>query len=161
VNAAFGPYAVGRALIALIALLTAVSPWTQYYWHFDNFPHGGDDFELGAFSVAIVVCLILVMLQNRNRGFLLVLAVRARSFFARHDKDNSTPCLPCDRVKESKKYVDLSRFMGQWASGGSGRITQPIGDDQNRLWTSRKMLRPDSTPVDPSCRGADAVPNSK
>ena len=105
-----------RIVLLLTGLLILVMPLTEYLWHFDNFPHGGDDFELGAFSVAIVVCLILVMLQNRNRGFLLVLAVRARSFFARHDKDNSTPCLPCDRVKESHDLAATNSALSQHSS---------------------------------------------
>ena len=67
-NAAFGPYAVGRALIALIALLTAVSPWTQYYWHFDNFPRGGEDFEFSFLCVLMGFCLLLILMQLGRQG---------------------------------------------------------------------------------------------
>jgi hypothetical protein len=88
-------------------------PLTEYLWHFDN---GGDDFELGVFSVAIVVCLILVMLQNRNRGFSLILAVRARIFFARQDKDNSTRSLPCDRVSQLHDLAATNSALSQHSS---------------------------------------------
>lgn len=40
----------GRVLILLTALLLAVTPWTEYLWHFDNFLHGGQDMELGLLS---------------------------------------------------------------------------------------------------------------
>jgi hypothetical protein len=52
----------GRVLIVLVALLTAVSPWTEYYWHFDNFLHGGQDFEFGLLATITVFCLVLVLL---------------------------------------------------------------------------------------------------
>jgi len=68
VNGAFEPYAVGRVLIALIALLTAVSPWTQYYWQFDNFPRGGEDFEFSFLCVLMGFCLLLILMQLGKQG---------------------------------------------------------------------------------------------
>jgi hypothetical protein len=41
----------GRVLILLTALLLAVTPLTEYLWHFDNFLHGGQDMELGLLSI--------------------------------------------------------------------------------------------------------------
>ena len=43
----------GRFLIGLTALLIAVSPWTEYYWHFDNFLRGGQDFEFGLLATIL------------------------------------------------------------------------------------------------------------
>lgn len=54
----------GRVLILLTALLLAVTPWTEYVWHFDNFLHGGQDMELGLLSIVTVFCLVLVLLQD-------------------------------------------------------------------------------------------------
>jgi hypothetical protein len=76
VNAAFEPYAVGWVLIALIALLTAVSPWTQYYWHFDNFPRGGEDFEFSFLCVLMGFCLLLILMQIGRQGVTLWFSLR-------------------------------------------------------------------------------------
>jgi hypothetical protein len=51
----------GRVLILLTALLLAVTPWTEYLWHFDNFLHGGQDMEL------TILCLMLVLLQDSKQ----------------------------------------------------------------------------------------------
>lgn len=59
---------VSRVLIALTALLLVVSPWTEYYWHFDNFLHGGQDFEFGLLATIMVFCLVLVLLQHSRQG---------------------------------------------------------------------------------------------
>jgi hypothetical protein len=58
----------GRVLIVLTALLLAVSPWTEYYWDFDNFLHGGQDFEFGLLATITVFCLVLVLLQHSKQG---------------------------------------------------------------------------------------------
>lgn len=64
VNGTFEPRAAGgRVLIVLMALLTAVSPWTQYYWHFDNFPRGGQDFESNLLCMILFFCLALLLMQ--------------------------------------------------------------------------------------------------
>jgi hypothetical protein len=44
----------GRVLILFTALLLAVTPWTEYLWHFDNFLHGGQDMELGLLSIVTI-----------------------------------------------------------------------------------------------------------
>jgi hypothetical protein len=58
----------GRVLIVLMALLTAVSPWTEYYWHFDNFLHGGQDFEFSLLATITALCLVFVLLQHKQAG---------------------------------------------------------------------------------------------
>jgi hypothetical protein len=57
----------GRVLILLTALLLAVTPWTEYLWHFDNFLHGGQDMELGLLSLLTILCLVLVLLQDSKQ----------------------------------------------------------------------------------------------
>lgn len=66
----------GRVLIVLTALLTAVSPWTEYYWHFDNFLHGGQDFEFGLLATITVFCLVLVLLHHSKQGVTSWFALR-------------------------------------------------------------------------------------
>lgn len=58
----------GRVLIVLTALLIAVSPWTEYYWHFDNFLRGGQDFEFGLLATIMVFCLALVLMQHSKQS---------------------------------------------------------------------------------------------
>ena len=62
----------GRVLILLTALLLAVTPWTEYLWHFDNFLHGGQDMELGLLSLLTIFCLVLVLLQDSKRVTFMV-----------------------------------------------------------------------------------------
>ena len=66
----------GRVLIVLTVLLIAVSPWTEYYWHFDNFLHGGRDFEFGILSTIMLFCLVLVLVQHSKQGVAVLLALR-------------------------------------------------------------------------------------
>ena len=66
----------GRVLIVLTALLIAASPWTEYYWDFDNFLHGGQDFEFGLLATITVLCLVLVLLQHSKQGVTFWLALR-------------------------------------------------------------------------------------
>jgi hypothetical protein len=66
----------GRVLILLSALLVAVTPWTEYLWHFDNFLHGGQDMELGLLSLLTVCCLVLVLLQDSKQRVMSMAVIR-------------------------------------------------------------------------------------
>ena len=66
----------GRVLIVLTALLIGVSPWTEYYWHFDNFLRGGQDFEFGLLSTIMVFCLVLVLMQQSKQGLSFLFLLR-------------------------------------------------------------------------------------
>jgi hypothetical protein len=66
---------VSRLLICLIGLLLIVSPWTEYYGTFDNFPHG-QDFELSLLAFLALLCLVLVLAQRRHQGMKVDRAVR-------------------------------------------------------------------------------------
>ena len=66
----------GRVLILLTALLLAVTPWTEYVWHFDNFLHGGQDMELGLLSLVTVFCLVLVLLQDSKQRVRSMVVIR-------------------------------------------------------------------------------------
>jgi hypothetical protein len=66
----------GRVLILLTALLLAVTPWTEYLWHFDNFLHGGQDMELGLLSLLTIFCLVLVLLQDSKQRVTSMVVIR-------------------------------------------------------------------------------------
>ncbi|ADW68281.1 hypothetical protein [Granulicella tundricola] len=74
-----------RLLLLVTALLVLVMPLTEYFWHFDKFLHGGQDFELSLLAVATSLCLALVLLQQRKKGIAIILAVRQwLSFLFQH-----------------------------------------------------------------------------
>ena len=66
----------GRLLLLFTGILIVVMPWTEYFWQFDGFLHGGQDFELGLLSVLTIFSLVLVLLQQRRRNVALLLTVR-------------------------------------------------------------------------------------
>ena len=66
----------GRLFILLTASLLIVMPWTEYFWSFDRFLRGGQDFELGLLSVMIFLCLIVVLLQHCKADVLSLLTRR-------------------------------------------------------------------------------------
>jgi hypothetical protein len=67
-------------------LLICAMPLTEYLWDFDKFMRSGQDFELGLLSVATILCLVVVLLQQGKQGVRLALAIRRwRSFLFRHE----------------------------------------------------------------------------
>lgn len=65
----------GRAFFLMAALLLAIMPWTAWFWSFDNFLHGGQDFELGLLAVLSIFCLLIVLLQRRRAELTIALAL--------------------------------------------------------------------------------------
>ncbi len=55
-----------RVALLFTVVLLLMMPWTEYFWSFDKFLRGGQDFELGLLSIATIFCLLLVMLQHRK-----------------------------------------------------------------------------------------------
>jgi hypothetical protein len=84
----------GRVLIVLTAFLVAISPLTEYYWNFDNFLHGGQDFEFGLLATVTVLCLVLVLLQHSKQGVTLWFALRRWLSVSLPHGDPATPRLP-------------------------------------------------------------------
>ncbi len=107
-----------RIALLLTAVLVLVMPWTEYFWHFDKFLHGGQDFELGLLSVATFICLILVMLQHGKREVTLILAIRTWiCFILQRDDDPATGML-------SRLVAEL--HPSAFALPALGRYTLPI-----------------------------------
>lgn len=89
-----------RLALLLTGLLVLVMPLTEYFWDFDHFLRGGQDIELGLFSVLMVICLILVMLRHVSRGLSLILAIWARLSLIPRDRASRKANLSADRVLE-------------------------------------------------------------
>jgi hypothetical protein len=66
----------GRLLILFTAILIFVMPWTEYFWQFDRFLRGGQDFELGLLSLLAIFSLVLVLPQQRRQNLALLLTIR-------------------------------------------------------------------------------------
>jgi hypothetical protein len=72
-----GAYALGgRLLILAAAMLIAVMPVTDYFWHFDGFLHGGQDFELGLLSLITILSMVLVLLRQRRQDVALLFTIQ-------------------------------------------------------------------------------------
>jgi hypothetical protein len=65
----------GRVLVLFAAVLLAVTPWTEYFWHFDNFLHGGQDLELGLLSIVTVLCLVILLVQRGKQRIASMISV--------------------------------------------------------------------------------------
>jgi hypothetical protein len=66
----------GRVLVLLSVVLLFVMPWTEYFWHFDQFPSAGDDFELSVFLLVTIFGLVLVLLQHGRMGVSFILGLK-------------------------------------------------------------------------------------
>ena len=66
----------GRLLMFLTLVLVVVMPLTEYFWHFDRFMQGGQDFELSLLAAMTFLCLILVLFQKGKRSVALLMALR-------------------------------------------------------------------------------------
>jgi len=66
----------GRLLLLFTGLLLAVMPWTEYYWHFDRFLRGGEDFEFAILFVVTILSLAIVLSRCRRQTMAVIHAVR-------------------------------------------------------------------------------------
>ena len=67
---------LGRLLLFLTALQLAVMPVTEHLWTFDGFLRGGQDFELGVLSLISILCLALLVAQQRRQDVNLLFTLR-------------------------------------------------------------------------------------
>ena len=72
----------------LTALMIFVMPWTEYFWSFDKFLRGGQDFELGLLSLAALLCLVVVLLQHGRQNVSFLLATRRWLSFVSRDPES-------------------------------------------------------------------------
>ena len=64
-----------KILMATTFLVIALMPLTEYFWHFDEFLHGGQDFELSLLAILTVLCLILVLSQRGKKDLELFICL--------------------------------------------------------------------------------------
>ena len=57
---------VGRVLLVLITLSLMTAPLTQHLWTWDQFLHGGQDFEMHTLVILTFFCLVLVLCKHRK-----------------------------------------------------------------------------------------------
>lgn len=62
--------------MGLISVLLVVSPWTEHFGTFDNFPHG-QDFELSLLAFLALLCLVLLLAVRRKQGLKDLVADRS------------------------------------------------------------------------------------
>jgi hypothetical protein len=76
------------SLLALLltAIVILLMPLTEYFWDFDKFLRGGQDFELGLLFIGTILCLAMVLLQHGKCAVNLSLSMRKwLSFVFRRD----------------------------------------------------------------------------
>ena len=65
---AHAPEKVGRFLLLIAAIELISMPLTQYAWTWDNFLHGGMDFESSLLFLVVGLGLLLVLRYHRRQG---------------------------------------------------------------------------------------------
>jgi hypothetical protein len=65
-----------KILMATTFLVIALMPLTEYFWHFDGFLHGGQDFELSLLAILTVLCLVLILFQHGKKDLELLICRR-------------------------------------------------------------------------------------
>ena len=66
---------LSRLLLLLVAVELITMPITQHLWSWDQFLHGGQDFELGLLMVVTCVCFVLLRTQHCRQNLGLLLAI--------------------------------------------------------------------------------------
>jgi hypothetical protein len=101
----------GRLLILFTAILIFVMPWTEYFWQFDRFLRGGQDFELGLLSLLTIFSLVLVLLQQRRQNVTLLLTVRRWLSLVFEDGDPRAVAKACSLTAHSDAVPLSSRAL--------------------------------------------------
>ena len=101
----------GRLLLVFTAILLFVMPWTEYSWHFDRFPCGGTDFELGILSLLAIFLLVLVLLQQRRQNVALLLTVRRWLSLVFEGADPRAVTNACNLIADSDVSLLSSRAL--------------------------------------------------
>jgi hypothetical protein len=105
---------LSRVLVLLTVLLILAMPWTEYFWHFDQFRRGGEDCELSLLAVATIFCLVVILLQHGKKSVAFILALRRRlSFVFQHD-DPAAPGSFCGLIAASHVAPRPSPALGMY-----------------------------------------------
>ena len=101
----------GRLLILFTAILIFVMPWIEYFWQFDRFLRGGQDFELGLLSLLTIFSLTLVVLQQRRQNVALLLTVRRWLSLVFEGADPRAVTNACNLIADSGAVLLSSRAL--------------------------------------------------
>jgi hypothetical protein len=71
---------IAEVLLVLCAVSIVTMPLTQYLWTWDNFMHGGQDFEFGALMVLTLLCLALVLPRHCKQYVQVLFACKGHDF---------------------------------------------------------------------------------
>ena len=105
---------LSRVLILLTVVLVLAMPWTEYFWHFDQFLRGGEDFELSLLAVATICCLVAILLQHGKKSVAFTLALRRwLSFVFQHD-DPAAPGIFCGLIAASHAAPRTNSALGMY-----------------------------------------------
>jgi hypothetical protein len=105
---------LSRVLILLTVLLVLAMPWTEYFWHFDHFLRGSEDFELSLLAVATIFCLVVILIQHGKKSVVFILALRRwLSFIFQHD-DPAVPGRFCGLIAASDTAPLPSPALGMY-----------------------------------------------
>jgi hypothetical protein len=63
---------MGRLLLLLAAFVLITLPFTQQFWTWDRFLHGGHDFETSVLLILTTLCLVLVLVRRGNQCLTLL-----------------------------------------------------------------------------------------
>ena len=66
---------LSRVLLLLVAVELITMPITQHFWTWDQFLHGGQDFEMGLLMVVTCLCFVLLRTQHCRQNLGLLLAI--------------------------------------------------------------------------------------
>src|ERR1700710_2038028 len=104
----------GRLLILSTAVLIFVMPLTEYFWQFDRFLRGGQDFELGLLSLLTIFSLVLVLLQQRRQNVVLLLTIRRWLSLIFEGADPRAVANACSLIANSDAMPLSSRALCQY-----------------------------------------------
>ena len=98
----------GRLLILSAAVLIAVMPVTNYFWQFDRFLRGGQDFELGLLSLITILSMVLVLLRQRRQDVALLFRIQRWLSFGFMDATPPARAGACSLVVDLHAPLPLS-----------------------------------------------------
>jgi hypothetical protein len=105
---------LSRMLILLTVLLVLAMPWTEYFWHFDQFLRGGEDFELSLLAVATLFCLVAILLQHGKQSVAFILTLRRWLSFVFQRDDPAAPGSFCGLITASHATPRPSSALGMY-----------------------------------------------
>ncbi len=94
-------------LILAAAVLIAVMPVTDYFWQFDRFLRGGQDFELGLLSLITILSMVLVLLRQRRQDVALLVTIQRWLSFGSVDANRPPRAGACSLVADLHDPLSL------------------------------------------------------